>query len=151
MYLTRSSETSRLCCQYNCFHESTSKSYVSKTEHTIEAVPCQVHSWVHYSSPWQHLGELSSAEGPQAEPGEVTWTYSILGMQILESFQITRNSHGQTVHDSAVQVALVHVLKRSRGRGLTIVYRLIVAAGITHESETAAAYARMIHSYHANT
>lgn len=120
-------------------------------EHTIETVSCQVHCRIHYCPPWQRLEESSSAECSNTKPGELAFTYSVLGMQILESFQITRNCHRQTAHDSAVQVALVHVLKRCRGRRLTIVYRLIVTAGITHESEATTSYPRVVHAYHTDT
>lgn len=64
----------------------------------------------------------------------------MLLMQVLKSLQITRNTYGKTASYGALQVSLVHVLKRRSRRSFPVVYRLIVPVRVTNEGKATTSY-----------
>lgn len=79
------------------------------------------------------------------------FTYSVLLVDVFQATDFTRDAHGQASVNTALDVALVHVLERSSRRRLSKVHRLVVSIGISDHDKTAAANTRVIHSHSTNT
>lgn len=75
---------------------------------------------------------------------------AVLGVGVLQAADLTRYAGGETPEDAAVDVALVHVLERGRGRRLPKINGLVVALGVAHHHKAAPADARVIHAHHAH-